>query len=79
MQRRVLVAPCRPFKGGAAYATPASHADSADELVLTVDAVKTHMRGLCERFDVGDLPQSQKRAKVVERAFSSGAVGDRDL
>lgn len=79
MQRKVLVALCRPFKHGGRYPTPASNTEIAAELVLSIDAVKTHMRGLFERFDVKDLPQNQKRAMVVELALRTGLVTERDL
>jgi pSer/pThr/pTyr-binding forkhead associated (FHA) protein len=80
MQRKVLVALCRPFQeGGSLYAAPASNAEIAAELVLSVEAVKTHMRGLFERFRVGDLPQNQKRARVVELALEQGIVARRQL
>ena len=78
-QKRVLVALCRPFRDGSPYATPATNQEIAAELFLSVDAVKTHMRALFDKFDVGDLPQNQKRAKLVERAFQSGALGPKDL
>jgi pSer/pThr/pTyr-binding forkhead associated (FHA) protein len=78
-QRRVLVALCKPFREGSAYATPATNQQIADELFLSVDAVKTHLRALFEKFEVGDVPQNQKRAKLVERAFQSGALSPRDL
>jgi pSer/pThr/pTyr-binding forkhead associated (FHA) protein len=78
-QKRVLVALCRPFKDGSPYATPATNQAIAEELYLSVDAVKTHMRALFEKFDVGAVPQNQKRAKLVERAFQSGAIGPKDL
>jgi pSer/pThr/pTyr-binding forkhead associated (FHA) protein len=78
-QRRVLVALCRPFADGSPYATPATNQEIADRLFLSVDAVKTHMRALFDKFEVGDVPQNQKRAKLVERAFQSGAIGPKDL
>lgn len=78
-QRKVLIALCRPFKDGNCFATPASNSEIADELVLSVDAVKTHMRGLFERFGVGDLPQNQKRAKVAELALQTALVTSQDL
>jgi pSer/pThr/pTyr-binding forkhead associated (FHA) protein len=78
-QRRVLVALCRPFADGSPYATPATNQEIAGQLFLSVDAVKTHMRALFDKFDVGDVPQNQKRAKLVERAFQSGAIGPKDL
>jgi FHA domain len=78
-QRRVLVALCRPLAEGSGIATPATNREIADELVLSVEAVKAHLRGLFERFDVGDLPQNQKRVALAERAFRTGAVTPRDL
>lgn len=78
-QRRVLVELCRPFKGGASFATPATNAEIAAELHLSVDAVKTHLRALFERFELGDVPQSGKRVALVQRAMQSGVIGERDL
>jgi len=78
-QRRVLVALCRPFKEGAAFATPPTNQQLADELHLSVDAVKTHMRALFEKFDVQELPQNRKRLAVVERALQTGLVTQREL
>ncbi len=78
-QRRVLVALCRPFRDGGPHATPATNKQIADELVLSVIAVKTHLRSLFEKFEVGDLPQNKKRAAVVERAFRSGTISLKDL
>ena len=78
-QRRVLVALCRPFKDGAAFATPPTNQQLADELHLSVDAVKTHMRALFEKFDVQDLPQNRKRIAVVERALQTGLITPREL
>jgi len=79
MQMRVLTGLCRPFKGGAVFATPATNQQIASELVLSLDAVKTHMRGLFERFGVEDLPQNRKRARVVELAFQHGVISERQL
>jgi pSer/pThr/pTyr-binding forkhead associated (FHA) protein len=78
-QRRVLVALCRPYKGSASFATPATNQEIADELVLSIDAVKTHLRVLFQKFGVEHLPQNQKRARLVERALLSGIVSERDL
>jgi len=78
-QRRVLLALCRPYKDGSNFATPATNQEIGAELHLSVDAVKTHMRALFEKLDVGDLPQNQKRVALVERALNSGAVNRRDL
>jgi hypothetical protein len=79
MQRKVLVALCRPFADGARHAVPATNQQIAAELVLGTEAIKTHMRALFGRLGVEDLPQNVKRARVVEIALASGLVTPRDL
>jgi pSer/pThr/pTyr-binding forkhead associated (FHA) protein len=78
-QRKVLIALCRPYQASAPYATPTTNQQVADELYLSVDAVKTHLRTLFQKFGVQDLPQNLKRARLVECAFQSGAISERDL
>jgi len=78
-QRRVLLALCRPYKIAGPFTSPATNSQIAAELYLSVDAVKTHLRVLFDKFGVDDLPQGQKRAKLVERAFQTGVVSERDL
>ncbi|AWK73124.1 LuxR family transcriptional regulator [Rhodococcus oxybenzonivorans] len=78
-QRGVLTALCRPYKHGAAFANPASNQQIAEELFLSVDAIKTHLRTLFAKFGVGDLPQNQKRVRLAERAMRSGIINERDL
>jgi DNA-binding CsgD family transcriptional regulator len=78
-QRRVLIALCRPCCGRAVAAAPASNRQIAEELVLSVEAVKTQLRALFERFGVEDLPQNSKRARLVELALEGGAVSAKDL
>jgi hypothetical protein len=78
-QRRVLLALCRPFKDSAAFVTPPTNEHIARELYLSVDAVKKHMRALFEKFSVEHLPQNEKRARLVERAFAGGFISERDL
>jgi len=77
-QRRVLVALCRPY-ADSSYAVPASNRQIADELVLGVETIKTHMRALFGAFDLGDLPQHHKRAALAQRALDSGLVTSRDF
>jgi hypothetical protein len=77
-QRRVLVALARPYKHGE-YATPATNQQIADELYLSVDAVKAHLRSLFQRFGIEHLPQNQKRSRLVAEAFQRGIVTQRDL
>lgn len=72
-QLRVLTALCRPY-GEGSYAVPASNRQIADELVIGVETVKTHMRALFGAFELGDLPQHQKRAALAQRALQSGLV-----
>ena len=67
----MLVALCRPFKDGPAFATPATNAEIAAELHLSVDAVKTHLRALFEKFELADAPQSSKRLALVQRALQT--------
>lgn len=78
-QRKVLLALCRPYKDGGAFATPATNQEIGAELHLSVDAVKTHMRALFEKLGVGDIPQNQKRVALVERALQTGIVTTREL
>jgi FHA domain/Bacterial regulatory proteins, luxR family len=77
-QRKVLIALCRPFRDGSVFATPPTNQQIADELFLSVDAVKGHLRALFEKFDVGDLPQNQKRLALVQRALQSGLITERE-
>jgi hypothetical protein len=78
-QRRVLVALCRPYHGRGTHAAPATNKQIADELFLSVDGVKTQIRALFARFGVEDLPQNAKRSRLVELAFATGTIAERDL
>jgi predicted component of type VI protein secretion system len=78
-QRQIAVALCRPYKHDDPYATPASNQQIADELFLSVDAVKTHLRAMFQKFQIEDLPQNQKRVKLVERILGLGLVSRNDL
>jgi pSer/pThr/pTyr-binding forkhead associated (FHA) protein len=78
-QRRVLVALCRPCLEGGAYATPATNQQIAEQVFLSVDGVKTHLRTLFGKFGLTHLPQNQKRAALVERAIHLGLVTPADL
>jgi DNA-binding NarL/FixJ family response regulator len=72
-QRRVLEALCRPYKESE-FATPATNQQIAEELFLSVDAVKAHLRALFGAFGVEDLPQNQKRSVLAMRALQLGVV-----
>ena len=78
-QQRVLVALSRPYAGGAVHAVPATNQQIADELHLSVDAVKTHLRVVFIKFEIAGLPQNQKRARLVELALERGNLSDQDF
>lgn len=78
-QRRVLVALCRPYRDAGEFATPASNREIADELLLSVEAVKTQLRALFEKFEVEPLARDVKRTRLVQRAFETGVISQRDL
>jgi DNA-binding NarL/FixJ family response regulator len=77
-QRQILVALARPFKHNE-FAAPASNGQIAEELHLSVDAVKAHLRMLFQRFGIEDLPPNQKRSRLVAEALKSGIVSQREL
>lgn len=73
-QRRVLIALCRPLREGGTFTAPATNQEIAAELRLSVDAVKTHLRALFDRFELRDVPQNRKRLRLAELAFDRGAL-----
>ena len=72
-QRRVLTSLCRPL-AVSRDAVPASNRQIADELCVSVDAVKTCLRGMFDRLGIADLPQNQKRAALAREALERGLV-----
>ena len=80
MQRKVLLALCRPLAAGPSYAAaPASNQEIADEVVISVAAVKSNLRVLFTKFGVDDEPQNRKRAALADRALSTGAIHPSDF
>jgi len=77
-QRKVLTALCRPL-AESAFATPATNRKIAEELFLSVDAVKGHLRVLYDRFDLRDLPQNQKRAALAATVLLHDIVRPHEL
>ena len=77
-QRRVLIALARPYAAGG-FPTPASNQAIGAELVISLDAVKGHLRALFGKFALGGVPQNQKRARLVERALEEGVISPHDL
>lgn len=78
-QRKILIALCRPYREGSSFATPATNQEIGAEVFLSLDAVKGHLRALFAKFGIGDLPQNQKRARLVELTMQSGLISPRDL
>ena len=76
LQQRVLTALCAPYRS---EGSPATNQQIADELHVSVAAVKTHLRTLFEKLAIADLPQNQKRARLAVLAFERGLVSERDL
>jgi FHA domain len=78
MQRKVLIALCRPVSDSVS-ATPATNPQIAMEVFLSVDAVKAHLRILFDRFGVGELPQNEKRSRLVSIVLGAGLLAPRDF
>lgn len=78
-QRQVLVALCRPLAAPGGFGAPASNREIAEELHLSVDAVRTRLRALFDAFEVPELPQNRKRAELARRALATAAVTPADL
>ena len=67
-QLRVLIALCRPAEG------PASNEEIADELTVSIDTVKTHMRALFDAFSLQASAPYRKRFELVRLAIDAGLV-----
>jgi DNA-binding CsgD family transcriptional regulator len=79
MQRLTLVALCRPCLVEASRGSPATNQEIADELFISLSAVKTHMRALFDKFGIAGLPQNQKRSALAALTLERGLVTERDL
>jgi hypothetical protein len=78
-QRGVLVALCRPYRDGDPFASPATNQQIASELFLSVEAVKMHLRTLFGKFELADLPQNEKRARLAECVLEFGVISRHEL
>ena len=77
-QRKVLIALCRPvFESSSA--TPATNPQIAAEVYLSVDAVKAQLRVLFDRFGLGELPQNEKRGRLVAIVLRDGVLVAREF
>jgi pSer/pThr/pTyr-binding forkhead associated (FHA) protein len=77
-QRAVLIALARPYRDDE-FAVPATNGTIAEEVHLSVDAVKANLRALFTRFGIEHLPQNQKRSRLVAEALQQGVLSARDL
>jgi pSer/pThr/pTyr-binding forkhead associated (FHA) protein len=77
-QRKVLIALCRPINESRS-ATPATNRRIAEEVFLSVDAVKAHLRVLFERFGLEELPQNEKRARLAALVLVEGVLQPHDF
>jgi len=73
-EQRVLEALVRPWIASAGMAAPAANAEIAEELVLSVHTVKSHMRKLFERFELGNIARSRKRTALADAALRAGLL-----
>ena len=56
-----------------------SNRQIAEELHLSLDGVKTHIRALFAKLGIDELPQYRKRTELARRALDLGLVAPRDL
>jgi hypothetical protein len=78
IQRKVLIALCRPIVESSSE-TPATNPQIAAEVHLSVDAVKARMHDLFDRFDLGELPQNEKRTRLVTIVLGAGLLAPHDF
>lgn len=77
-QHKVLVALCRPIND-AASTIPATNRQIANEVFLSVDAVKAQLRVLFDRFGLTGYAQNEKRGRLAQAALQAGAVMPHDF
>ncbi len=77
-QKRVLIALCGP-QVRERRATPATNQEIADECVLSLDGVKSHLKELYNRFRMDQVAQNDKRAELARRALETGVVTEREV
>ena len=70
--------PCRPLRDSPT-ALPASNQQIADELHLSLPAVKKRLSALFERFGLAGLAQNEKRAKLAHAVIDAGVVAPGEL
>ena len=77
-ERKLLIALCRPIVESNST-TPATNPQIAAEVFLSVDAVKAQMHDLFARFGLADLPQNEKRQRLVAIVLGDGLIARHDF
>jgi FHA domain len=77
-QKKLLIALCRPIVE-ATSTTPATNPQIAAEVHMSIDRVKAQMRDLFSRFGLGELPQNEKRNRLVVIVLGSGLLAKHDF
>jgi pSer/pThr/pTyr-binding forkhead associated (FHA) protein len=75
-QRRVLGALVRPLAAGEGLRVPADNQQIADELVMSIETVKSAMKQLFAKFGLADAARGEKRMRLAELALRAGVTGD---
>lgn len=68
-EREVVDALCRPLRDGGPDASPATNQQIADEVFLSLDAVKGHLRTIYVKLGLESLRQNEKRAELAARGL----------
>lgn len=74
----MLIALCRPIVESNST-TPATNPQIAGEVYLSVDSVKSQMHDLFARFGLADLPQNEKRQRLVQIVLGDGLLNKHDF
>ncbi len=77
-ERKLLIALCRPIVESNST-TPATNPQIAAEVYLSVDTVKAQMHDLFARFGLADLPQNEKRQRLVAVVLGDGLLAKHDF
>jgi len=73
-QRRILEALVRPYNESQ-FATPATNQQIAEELFLSSEAVKAHLRTLVTAFGLDELSPGRRRTALAAKALQLGIGG----
>jgi hypothetical protein len=77
-ERKLLIALCRPIVESNST-TPATNPQISAEVFLSVDSVKAQMHDLFARFGLADLPQNEKRQRLVAVVLGDGLLARHDF